>query len=193
MDFSKWNVNTSRIKPISWHYQSCIGNWEGIHLMKRMCCSVRVQGWGNTEIYLFICQAKKQHWCLNSLRSNSFCLEICQLSRLTSSHACVCVCVQGSSHGVDFYEAKPVVYCEIHSNEPFPTVLKISDAAFGNEMHPISPLIPFEWWIPPVLQTIINLIVSCSNVAGRGLQQLNLLLFPNQLDLWNPFLFACLQ
>lgn len=54
------------------------------------------------------------------------------------------MCVQGSSHGVDLYEPKPVVFCEIHSNEVFPTVLKISDAAFGNEMHPIAPLIPFE-------------------------------------------------
>lgn len=31
-----------------------------------------------------------------------------------------------------------------YSNELFPTVLKISDAAFGNGMHPIAPLIPFE-------------------------------------------------
>lgn len=33
---------------------------------------------------------------------------------------------------------KSVVFCEVHSNELFPTVLKFSDSALGNEMHPVS-------------------------------------------------------
>lgn len=67
-----------------------------------------------------------------------------------------------------------------YSNELFPTVLKISDAAFGNGMHPIVPLIPFEMMNTSSAANYNkpNSLMQHCGGGGEGLQQLNLLLFP---------------
>lgn len=153
-----------------------------------------VHGWGNTSKCCDSFARQKANTDVTfSMRSISFRQGICQLSRYTLS---VCAC-RVRFMVLTIMSQKSVVFCEVHSNEPFPTVFKFfSDLALGNAPRIALNTSHLEWGLLQVIETIINLIVSC-NIAvrkrgGGWLQQLNLLLFPNQLDLWNPFLFACL-
>lgn len=75
IDYCKWNVNTSRFKPIPWCCYCRLGNWERVHLTKK-------------GVFLAIHQnAGDRQWANNaatfSLRSISFWRGICQLSPYT--------------------------------------------------------------------------------------------------------------
>lgn len=181
----------SWIKPISLCSPCSLGNWEGIYLTKWMyfCAWVRQY----IKMLWFFCQTESKHWCY--FQHAQHFISPRNLSIISIHSVCAC---RVRFMVLTIMSQKSVVFCEVHSNEPFPTVFKFfSDLALGNAPRIALNTSHLEWGLLQVIETIINLIVSC-NIAvrkrggGGWLQQLNLLLFPNQLDLWNPFLFACL-
>lgn len=64
---------------------------------------------------------------------------------------------------------KSVVFCEVHSNEPFPTVFKFffSDLALGNAPRIALNTSHLECGLLQLIETIINLIVSCNIAVGK--------------------------
>lgn len=82
---------------------------------------VSLPGWGNTSKCCDCFAKQKANTDVTfSVRSISFRQGICQLSQFTHS---VCPCRVRFMVSTIMCQ-KSVVFCEIHSNEPFPTVLK---------------------------------------------------------------------
>lgn len=108
------------------------------------------QGWGNTsKCSDSFARQKANTDVAFSVRSISFRQGICQLSRYTLS---VCACRVRFIVST-IMSQKSVVFCEVHSNEPFPTVLKFFRFSPRKWNAPCIALNAshLKWWILQVL------------------------------------------
>lgn len=150
----------SWIKPISLCSPCSLGNWEGIYLTKWMyfCAWVRQY----IKMLWFFCQTESKHWCY--FQHAQHFISPRNLSIISIHSVCAC---RVRFMVLTIMSQKSVVFCEVHSNEPFPTVFKFfSDLALGNAPRIALNTSHLEWGLLQVIETIINLIVSC-NIAVR--------------------------
>lgn len=97
IDFSKWNVNMSWIKPVP---RCSIVAWKIGEKCTWQTECIFVQGWGNTsKCCNSFCQTESKHWC--DFHYVPHFISPRNLS-IISIHS-LCLCMQAKTHGLDYH------------------------------------------------------------------------------------------